>query len=540
MMKVQTFHPMKNFWRVETGIFLGIWLMYMVAGRGQLIGDPGTFWHIVVGQKILSSGQLIYTDPFSFTFGGKPWLAHGWLFDCFMALIHKIGGLDSVLLITVTILASLYTWVASRLIHAGIHWLVSVFITVFTMAASSYHFHARPHLITIVLLGWTFSRLCNFESGRISVKRLFWLLPLYIVWTNIHGGIVGGVVTIGMAVMGWFLFKLLGKETPISTYRNLIPLGGLVIASVLTAYINPFGAELPRLWFGLFRSPVLPQLIQEHAPLYARPTEVVSIIILLFGVFYVTALAGVLPKWPRITWLIPIVWLFLSITRVRHGPLFAITATIALAQMFPHIRWVTWLTRHGSELLRVSVPHNPRYKKRFDWRPTLIPFLVVATAVLLQGASVQFPVMGKNWVVLDQRHYPLELLPELKKYESLHGTPIFNEMLFGGFLIYFTPGLRVFIDDRCELYGDKWLIEYAHAIEQEPSKIDQWAKEYGFDIALTIPDSGFDRYLGRSKEWIVVQREKAANLYQKITNTNAISKMSLRGVKRRSNLLFMW
>jgi hypothetical protein len=113
-------------------------------------------------------------------------------------------------------------------------------------------------------------------------------------------------------------------------------------------------------------------------------------------------------------------------------------------------------------------------------------------------------------------------------------------MLFGGFLIYFTPGLRVFIDDRCELYGDKWLIEYAHAIEQEPSKIDQWAKEYGFDIALTIPDSGFDRYLGRSKEWIVVQREKAANLYQKITNTNAISKMSLRGVKRRSNLLFMW
>jgi hypothetical protein len=42
-----------------------------------------------------------------------------------------------------------------------------------------------------------------------------------------------------------------------------------------------------------------------------------------------------------------------------------------------------------------------------------------------------------------------------RTYEGEHpdGTPIFNEVLFGGFLIYLTLGLRVFIDDRCELYG---------------------------------------------------------------------------------------
>src|SRR5205823_6569260 len=54
----------KRFWRAETAIFLGIWLVLMVAGRNKLFGDPGSFWHIVVGQRILDKGELIHSDPF--------------------------------------------------------------------------------------------------------------------------------------------------------------------------------------------------------------------------------------------------------------------------------------------------------------------------------------------------------------------------------------------------------------------------------------------------------------------------------------------
>ena len=37
------------------------------------------------------------------------------------------------------------------------------------------------------------------------------------------------------------------------------------------------------------------------------------------------------------------------------------------------------------------------------------------------------------------------------------GTRIFCEYAYGGFLIYHAPGYRVFIDDRCELFGDEFL-----------------------------------------------------------------------------------
>src|SRR5947209_3385781 len=66
----------RRFWRPETGIFLGLWLALLIGGQSRLFRDPGTFWHTVVGERILSSGELVYRDPFSCTFGGEPWIPH--------------------------------------------------------------------------------------------------------------------------------------------------------------------------------------------------------------------------------------------------------------------------------------------------------------------------------------------------------------------------------------------------------------------------------------------------------------------------------
>src|SRR5262249_15748385 len=69
---------LKRFWRAETGIFIGIWLGLLIAGRSRLFGDPGTLWHVVVGRQILASGQLPTTDSFTFTHAGQPWIAQQW------------------------------------------------------------------------------------------------------------------------------------------------------------------------------------------------------------------------------------------------------------------------------------------------------------------------------------------------------------------------------------------------------------------------------------------------------------------------------
>jgi hypothetical protein len=494
----------------QTLIFLGIWLALMVAGRSQFFRDPGALWHIVVGQGIVYRGELPHADSFSCTFAGQPWIAQQWLGECVLALLHQVGGLDTVLLGTATLLAGLYTWLALRLLRAGMHPLIAVLVVALVCLGSSYHTHPRPHLINFVLMGWTFARLCDFEAGRTSLKRLFWLVPLYVLWTNVHGGMVGGVATIAAATTGWGLAKLLGLPTPLSGYRQLLLLGGLVLACGLTAFLNPYGLQLPRVWFQLLGSSLLPRIIQEHAPLLAAGPVAWGVV--LFAVLYLAALLGVPPRQIRVCWLIPLLWFAMTWSRIRHGPLFVILAALALGEMYPYIHWREWLVRMGSVSCRLQTPDPARYA----WRPAVLPVLLVLTAFVLQAAAVAVPVLGRGWAQFEPTASPVELLPELRAYEkaSPPGTPIFNDMMFGGFLIYCTPDLRVFIDDRCELYGDDWLEQYADAYYHHPERIEEWAKEYGFDRALVIPGSVFDGYLQHASGWAEAGRTEGAVLYR--------------------------
>src|SRR5436305_14303207 len=117
-----------RFFRTETVVFLGLFLLLMALGREKFCGDPGSLWHIVVGQRILSTGELIHTDPFSFTAAGEPWLSQGWLFDVGLALLYRAAGLSAILLVHATIVCGLFAWLARRARRAGIHPLIAVLI----------------------------------------------------------------------------------------------------------------------------------------------------------------------------------------------------------------------------------------------------------------------------------------------------------------------------------------------------------------------------------------------------------------------------
>ena len=508
----------KTFWNVKTAIFLALWFWFLIAGEYKLFRDPGVVWHIVVGENILSTAHFPQTDGFSFTFAGQPWIARQWVGECALALLHRMSGFDGVLLGTVTLLACFYTWLAHRFLRAGVPAWLAIILTVLTLKASYYYLHPRPLLVTLVLLGWTFARLCDFEAGRISFRGLFWLVPVTLVWANAHDGVLGGIGTIGLAMAGWAFSMLLHGDSPIRGFRQLMLLGAIVFCCGLATLVNPYGFEVPRTWMRLLTSPVLPRIIEEHLPLIQ--SRIVWAVI-LFGLLYLAALVGVLPRGRAFTWLVPIVWFYLAWTHMRHGPLFVTTAAIALANMYPFVSWMVSLSGQGSAVSCLPGNVCGRWEK-LNWRPAILPIALVLTTVALQRAAVPFPILGRGWAKFDPQVWPVDLLPELRAYESSHppGTPIFNQILLGGFLIYYTPGLRVFIDDRCELYGDEQLLAYNRAEMEDPGAVECWAQQFGFDRALTIPGTPIDSYLRRANNWVVVRETRAATLYERRTAKN--------------------
>lgn len=531
--------------RPETVLFIVLWLGFLLGGQSRLFRDPGTFWHMVVGDRICTTGEMIWTDPFTFTFHNQPWIAHQWLGECLMALAHRLGGLDTLLWLSATCLAALYTWIGVRLMRTGLHWSLTATLLGLALAASASHFHVRPHLATIVLLALTFAKLCDLEDRCIGIGSLIWLIPLFWLWANFHGGMLGGLATFAFVLLGWTVGPLLQLQSPIESKRSFLGLLLLWLICAATSLINPYGLTMPKTWLAIMDSPILPQIIQEHAPPdFATP---VGWSILAFAAVYLFVLFGVFPQKPRVTWLLPLVWLLLSLMRVRHAPLFGVTALIAMAAMFPHTRWARRLERSGSDLY---VPAKPESEPPSDSRPVsenpsdsrpmseppsdsrpqpetsgdlrwLIPLLLVCGGLILQVLDVRIPVIGRGWVKLDPTIWPVDLLEPLRQreYREADGTPIFNEYLHGGFLIYHTPGFRVFVDDRCELFGDEWLAAYAAAQQRDlDRKMVEWREHYGdFQFALTIHDSPFDRYFrGRKHEWRIVQETPSATLFEQI------------------------
>lgn len=493
----------------ETAIFLILWLGLLLTGRSLLFQDPGTFWHVAVGQYMLAHGEVIRSDPFSFTRGDHPWTAHQWLSECLMAVLHRAGGWDMLLLATATLLAGLYTWIASRLLRAGLHLLPTLLVLAAVLAASAHNLHVRPLVFSLVGMAWTYGLLVDIEAGRRRLVTALWLVPAFVLWANLHAGVLGGIGSLGLVAAGWVGAWLLGKPSPIRSRRDLAVVAAVTVGAVLSVVVGPYGVNLPRAWLRTLGLP-LAGLIQEHAPLEFASAAGVAVVALMLA--YAALLAGAFPAWPRVVWLLPAVWLVLGIHRVRNAPLLAIVAALAIADMLRGSRIGEVLHRRGW----VCGDSGPSARSSGRW--TTAAWAALLLGVLVQVAGFEAPLVGRGWVKLDQRRWPVELIPEIRRINaaSPEGTRIFNDLDFGGLLIYYAPRLRSFIDDRCALYGRDLLAQYDALRNREPAAIEEWRAKYGFRYALIETGGLLDRHLASCGAWKPLGRSPVAVLYEYI------------------------
>jgi hypothetical protein len=374
---------------------------------------------------------------------------------------------------------------------------------------------------TIGLLAVTFAWLVDVEAGKKPLRQLWWLVPLVVLWANLHGGVLGGLGTLGFCAAGWCLVGALSRifsnshaanrleaaqntDSPVRHWGSVVELLALLAALAAATLLNPYGLELPREWLQTLALP-LPSIIDEHRPL--EPTDPIASAVALLMAGYLIVLVGVFPQRPRITWLVPLVWFVLTLGRVRNAALLAVVAAIALADMLPNSRVGQWLVHR--DMLAAPRPSA-------GWRPAVWPLLMVLTALVLQVAGIGVPIIGRGWARFDPARWPVGLLSQLKEIDRFRSASplIFNDLNFGGFLIYHAPRPLVFIDDRCALYGSDFLQAYDLARRENPAQLDRWRQQYGFHYALVETGGRFDRYLTGAAPWGLVARTPPATLYR--------------------------
>ncbi len=499
-------------------VFCAFWLFLMIAGREEMLCDPGTFWHTTTGQIILKDGFLRH-DPYTFTFPAKSWIPSQWLGEVGMAIAHRAGGFDTQFLGAVTILAAAFTFLTMRCLRTGLHPVVVGFVMALSLACASQHFHIRPTVVTLAGMVGTAAALVDCDSGRIRLRQLFWLVPCFIIWANIHGGYLAGYGLVVMSAVGWTIFWRLSRPSPVSSWFDVKWLALLIVCCGAAAVISPYGLDAPRAWRAIMGDPILKDIIKEHRPLdFSEPYGKA---VIGLAALYAFLLLGVNWRNWRVTWLLPPVLLLQAIERCRHASLFAVVAVVSIAAIWPHTRWAKSLAEKRPDFYQPNVTPISRPW----WAAVWLPVLLVLLSLVLQMSRLPVPIIGAHWANHTQRYFPIELLDVIQANEPQAGEAnrLFNEVSDGGFIIFNAPGYKVFADDRCEIFGGEWLATLVQAsLPQTPASeraalIAKWEEDYGqFAFALTRTESGFEQYFQScTDQWELVKRSQTAAFYRR-------------------------
>ena len=147
---------------------------FMTSGTGwsRLLWDGDTAIHIATGNWILDHGKIPTADPFSFTQPGAPWIPYEWGTEVLFAQLNHTFGLKGIVFVCGVAIAALIVVLLRTMMTAGADVLLSIVIALLASNALLIHYHARPHLFTLLFLAITAAVITKDRKiGRASCRE---------------------------------------------------------------------------------------------------------------------------------------------------------------------------------------------------------------------------------------------------------------------------------------------------------------------------------------------------------------------------------
>src|SRR5579862_4081209 len=204
------------------------------------------FWiHLRIGQDILRTGAVPRVDDYSAVARGRPFIAHEWLGDVAIALVERVVGAGVSLLREATAFGVVALLLAT-LPKKDRASPVVVPLLVLSMYLIGARNEVRPELFTTLMLGGFALLVARWRRDR-NGRPLAWLIPLELLWTNLHGAFLFGVVFLcaatGCAIVAT-VFPSAQRTDPPYSWRDVRTLAAVTAGCALVTLANPYGTNL--------------------------------------------------------------------------------------------------------------------------------------------------------------------------------------------------------------------------------------------------------------------------------------------------------
>lgn len=449
-------------------MLVGVLLLPVALGSSQTIFNDGDVsWHIASGRWILQHGMLPATDPFSFTWAGKPWVPMEWLADVIHASAYDLAGYSGVAaLVTAAMIAlnGIVFFNARRWGRFPLLALVAMDLVLIPMML------ARPHVLVWPIIAlWTWLLTRAHEQDRAPP---LWTALLMTLWGNLHASFV-----IGLLIAGVFgLEALAASPDRLRALRQWLIFGAACLVAVCINANGLHGVLYP---LGFTNLKMLP-MIDEWKPSNPKVTP------FFFGVLALTIalIAWKRPRLHPVRWFLLGALLLAAFLQARHQAVFAIVAAMVLPE---------GLAKGVEE----PAPDDRR----------LAVTVAAAGALVLLTVRMIMPLSPP-----DSETNPWKLIAAVPP--ELRSKPVLNNYTMGGPLI--LSGIRPYVDGRGDMYGDDFVLGYGRISDGDARAFASAVKRW--DIRWAIAPHGskaFINMLNKTPGWRRIRQDKVGVIYER-------------------------
>lgn len=360
-----------------------------------------TWWHLAYGREMVTRGGFAQTDWFSHTAWGQPFPNHQWLGELVLYAMAAIGGLPLATAFCAALIVGAWSlvWRMTRGPLAE-----RLLVMAAAVMASTLIWSVRPQVFSVALLPLT--------AFLLARDRLLLVPLLVLVWANLHGGVLLGLILIAGGVV----------SAAVWNRTRLAPRALCLAGSVAVTAITPLGLRYwPEILASLRRSQV--NRIHEWQQTPWPPEQL-----------FFWGLAAAL------CWLVWRGWRRLS----EPDALFVVWALALLPAAVRTLRNVAPFAMIAAPAL-TRLPARPEGSPPAVARPIARGVIAIGAicVVLIVAAAWSRPVARLGW----------EPLPEgVPAAIAACPDPLYNRYADGGPIIWFVPGKRVFLDSRQDQY----------------------------------------------------------------------------------------
>ncbi|MFN8382720.1 MAG: hypothetical protein U0V02_12300 [Anaerolineales bacterium] len=448
--------------------------------------------HLSMGQYILHIGNVPSAEPFIYPYLGRHYVTHEWLADVILFGIYSFTGLKGIILFCAITLATTFFLIYQYITNRFQNKLGAFLLVVWGALATSLNWATRPHLISMLFLAiW----LIWADKLRRGERMPLWVFPAFmLVWSNMHGVFIAGILALFAYAVGWVVDSILDNKNINTTVGKNLWLA--LILSVIASLANPGGSGSWQSILGFVNNQYLmSRMLEANPPNFQMPEMRILLGLIVLSIFLLSV------KRERISsgqGLLLAGFTAMSLIAFRNVHLYGIVAPFVLAETLSIFDNIPLLFRLEATLQRIESQVTG-----FFWviASTIIFSILILTSTaadrLYQFNSTAFPVGAVEWL----------------KQNSQEGK-MFNYLNWGGYITFnMYPDQLAFVDSVADVTGEVTM-EYETVIELLPG----WKnviQKYNIEWAIIPSTSALADTLIKDQQWTVLYEDETAIILRK-------------------------